>query len=444
MASRHAEVGLSQLLSLRTSPELIAAREMLQLPSIALEAAVEAELGSNPALERAESYECPLCVPSGSAACPLCQLGRSTGHGAGAGREHDPLPAVPYRENDADILLREVSLDIPSRDFPIAEYLVGNLDDHGFLDQEPGQIAAVLGVSVRRVLEVLGAIQQQGPPGVGTAGVRECLLLQLEQVAAEDDLRCLARSVIEDHLPALARGRLTAICRELSVGRAALDAAAELIRTRLQPYPAYEGRSLTTSPPLAPCVPDVVVSERGDGPGGFDVELVEPRRFRLRINPAYLEVTGHIRSADQGHVRASLAEARSFLARLEDRWRTLRRVAELVTEFQCDFVRRGPLCLRPLTRAQVARELLMHESTVSRAVVSKYVLLPSRKVITLAEFFSSSGGLGEEIRAMIAAETHPLSDGQLTACLRERGYQVARRTVTKYRLRAGIPAAAAR
>jgi RNA polymerase sigma-54 factor len=443
MASLQTDVGLSQLVALRTSPELVAAREMLQLPSVALEAAVEAELGSNLALERAESYECPLCVPSGRAVCPLCQTGRSAGRGVGAGREYDPVPAVPYRENDADILLREVRLDISSRDFPIAEYLVGNLDDHGFLDQEPGQVAAALAVSVRRVLEVLGVIQRHGPPGVGTAGVRECLLLQLEQVAAEEDLRCLTRSVLEDHLPALARGHFTAICRALGVGRDALDAAAELIRSRLQPYPAYEGRSLTTSL-LAPCVPDVVISERGDGTGGFDVELVEPHRYRLRISPVYLEAARHIRDADQGHVRASVAEARSFLARLEDRWRTLRRVAELVTDYQCDFVRRGSRCLRPLTRAEVARQLLIHESTVSRAVASKYVLLPSRKVVALAEFFSSSGGLGEEIRAMIAAETHPLSDEQLTACLRERGYQVARRTVTKYRLRAGIPAAAVR
>ena len=443
MASLQAEAGLSQQLGLRASPELVAAREMLQLPSIALEAAVEAELGSNPALERAESYECPLCFPSGGAACPLCQPGRSGGRGAG-GREHDLVPTVPYRENDADILLRDVRLAILSRDYPIAEYLVGNLDDHGFLDQEPGQAAAALGVSAGRVLEVLGAIQRHGPPGVGTAGIRNCLLVQLEQLAAGEDVHRLARSVIEDHLPALARGHLTAICRALGVGRAALDAAAELIRTRLHPYPAYEGRSLSTSLVLHSGVPNVVIIERADGAGGFEVDLVEPGRFRLQINSSYLRAAATVSDVDRDHVRASLAEARSFLARLEDRWRTLRRVAELVTEFQSDFVRRGPLCLRPLTRAQVAAELLMHESTVSRAVASKYVLLPSRKVVALAEFFSSSGGLGEEIRAMIAAETHPLSDEQLTVRLRERGYQVARRTVTKYRLRAGIAAAAVR
>lgn len=444
MASPQAEVGLSQQLGLRASPELVAVREMLQLPSIALEAAVEAELGSNLALERAESYECPLCFPSGGTACPLCQPGRSGGRGPGASREHDLAPAFPDRENDADILLRDVRLAISSRDYPIAEYLVGNLDDHGFLDQEPGQAAAVLGVGADRVLEVLGAIQRHGPPGVGTAGVRDFLLVQLEQLTAEEDVRRLARSVIEDHLPALARGHLRAICRALGVGRTALDAAAELIRTRLRPYPAYEGRSLSTSLVFHSGVPDVVITERADGGGGFEVDLVEPGRFRLQINSSYLRAAATVSDVDRDHVRASLAEARLFLARLEDRWRTLRRVAELVTEFQGDFVRRGPLCLRPLTRAQVAAELLMHESTVSRAVASKYVLLPSRKVVALAEFFSSSGGLGEEIRAMIAAETHPLSDEQLTVRLRERGYQVARRTVTKYRLRAGIPAAAVR
>jgi len=444
MASQPPEVGFVPSLSLRTSPGLIAAREILQLPSIAVEAAIESELGSNPALERVESGDCPLCAASWSAACPLCLPGRSAGRGSVAARGRDLMPEAPGQENDADVLLRDVRLRIPSRDYPIAEYLVGSLDAHGFLDQAPHELARALEVSAERVSQVLHAIQAEGPPGIGATGVRDCLLLQLEHVPAQEDLRAVARSIIENHLPAVAKGHLSAICRALGVGRDVLADALDLIRNRLRPYPAFEGRSFAASPVTYRCVPDVVITEHGKSPAGFDVELVEPRRFRLRVNPAYLEASRQLGPAEQRRLRASVAEARSLVARLEDRWDTLRQVAEAVTERQGDFVRRGPLWRSPLTRVEVARDLRMHESTVSRAVAAKYVMLPSRKVVALADFFSAGGGLGEEIRVMVAAEPQALSDEQLAERLRARGYQVARRTVAKYRMRAGIPAAALR
>jgi len=444
MASHQPEVGFSPVLSLRTSPGLIAAREILQLPSIAVEAAVESELGSNPALERVESGECPLCTPAWGAACPLCLPRGSASRGSPADRQRDLMPELPGQESDVDVLLRDVRLRIPSRDFPIAEYLVGSLDAHGFLDQAPPELAQVLAVSAERVSRVLHAIQQEGPPGIAAAGVRECLVLQLEHVPAGEDLRRVARSVIEDHLPAVAKGHHAAICRALGISRDVLADALDLIRTRLRPYPAFEGRSCATSPIAYRCVPDVVITEHGKSPSGFDVELVEPRRFRLRINPAYLQAARHAAPAEQRRLRASVAEARSLVAGLEERWDTLRQVAEAVTERQGDFIRRGPLWRGPLTRVEVASDLGLHESTVSRAVAAKYAMLPSRQMVALADFFSASGGLGEEIRAMVAAEPHALSDEQLAERLRARGYQVARRTVTKYRLRAGIPAAALR
>ena len=444
MVSQPPEVGFSPFLSLRTSPGLIAAREFLQLPSIAVEAAIESELGINPALERVESGECPLCTASWGAACPLCLPGPSAGRGSPAARGRDLRPETPGQEHDADVLLRDVRLRIPSRDYPIAEYLVGSLDAHGFLDQAPHQVAQALGVGAERVSQVLHAIQQEGPPGIGATGVRDCLLLQLEHVPVEEDLRGVAHSIIENHLPAVAKGHLPAICRALGVSREVLADALDLIRNRLRPYPAFDGRPFAASPVTYRCVPDVVITEYGKSPGGFDIELVEPRRFRLRVSPAYLEAARQLGPAEQRRLRASVAEARSLVARLEDRWDTLRQVAEVATERQGDFVRRGPLWRNPLTRVEVARDLRMHESTVSRAVAAKYVMLPSRKVVALADFFSVGGGLGEEIRMMVAAEPHALSDEQLAERLRARGYQVARRTVAKYRMRAGIPAAALR
>jgi RNA polymerase sigma-54 factor len=321
---------------------------------------------------------------------------------------------------------------IPARDVRIAEYVVGSLDHHGRLEAGCQEMAAALGADESAVLRVLAAVRQNGPPGVGATSAAECLLLQLDSLDLVDDAaRALARRVIAGHLPALACGRLAAIASALRVDQDSVAAVLRLIRERLRPYPAFEGGA---PQPNARIVPDLVIRARPEAPGEFEVELVEPRRLRLGIAPGYL------RQPD----KTRLAEARQLLGQLRDRWETLRRVATCTIERQKDFVRQGPAGLRPLTRAEVAETLGLPQSTVSRATAGKYAVLPSHRIVPMAAFYSASGGLAEELRRLVAAEDRPLSDGELAGLLGAQGYQVARRTVTKYRIKLGIAAAAQR
>jgi RNA polymerase sigma-54 factor len=426
-------------LDLRASSALVAASEMLELPSYALDAVVQEALNQNPALERLDAAECAACRDRWPTRCPVCAPGMLSGQVAGAATATGPATALgwtaadrPARPTDADELLVLVRMAIPARDIPIAEYVVGSLDHHGRLDASPEEIAAALGAAESAVLRVLAAVRQNGPSGVGARSAAECLLLQLDDIdSVEETVRALARSVIARHLPALARGNLAAIAAALEVDQDSVAQVHRLIRERLRPYPAFEGHVPLPNPRI---VPDLVIYQRPGELGEFGVELVEPRRLRLGIVPGYRQLPG----------KTPLSEARQLLRQLRDRWETLRQVATYTIDRQKAFVRGGPAGLQSLTRAEVARALGLSQSTVSRATADRYAILPSHQIVPMAAFFSTSGGLAEELRRLVATEERPLSDEELVAGLSAQGYQVARRTVTKYRIKLGIAPASQR
>lgn len=434
------EYQLEARLDLRTSAALVAASEMLELPSPALDAVVQEVLDRNPALERLDAAECAVCRDRWPTRCPVCappgSLSRRTaGPGAAGppGAARGPAgPDRPAAQTDADALLALVRMAVPGRDAWIAEYVVGSLDHHGRLDAGPEEMAAALGADESAVRRVVAAVRQNGPPGVGATSAAECLLLQLDGLDLVDSrTRALACRVIAGHLPALARGQLAAIASALEADQDSVAGVLRLIRERLRPYPAFEGGPPT---PNARVVPNLVIRERPETPGEFEVELVEPRRLRLGIAPGYRDQPGKTR----------LAEARQLLGQLRERWETLRRVAACTVERQQAFVREGQAGLLPLTRAEVAGALGLSQSTVSRATAGKYAMLPSHRIVPMAAFYSVSGGLAEELRRLVTAEDRPLSDAELAGLLGARGFPVARRTVTKYRIKLGIAAAAQR
>jgi RNA polymerase sigma-54 factor len=435
---------LENRLDLRASPALIAASEMLELPSQVLESVVEEALGQNPALERLDAVECVVCQDRWPTRCPVCSLQAPSSRHAGGFGNADPNSVADRSapESDADALLTIVRMAVHASDAWIVEYVVASLDDHGRLDQTPGEMAAALGTDEAAVLRVLSAVQQNGPPGIGATSVAECLLLQLDSLdCADNPARSLARCVIAEHLPALAKGRFASIASALCVDQQSVVEVLRLIRERLHPYPAFEGCAPRSNVRV---VPDLVIRERPEVPGEFDVELVEPRRLRLGIAPDYLRQLEKSRGSDASQLRSLYVEARHLLGQLRDRWETLRLVASYTVERQKDFIRWGSCGLQPLTRAEVAQVLGLHQSTVSRATAGKYAMLPSYRIVPMAAFFSASGRLTDELRQIVASEDRPLSDGELAERLRAQGYAVARRTVTKYRTKLGIAAAARR
>ncbi len=185
--------------------------------------------------------------------------------------------------------------------------------------------------------------------------------------------------------------------------------------------------------------PDVVIRQTING---FEADIVEQRRWNLRLAESfstarqlYRRDTSTGTATDRELVRKSLDEANNLLQALKQRWQTMQRVADALIELQRDYLERGPAGLRPLTRKDVGDRIMLHESTVSRATDGKFVLLPNGRTVPFDDFFNDSLLVKNAIANLIAQEDprHPYSDEQLTSILNERGMDVARRTVAKYR-----------
>ena len=188
----------------------------------------------------------------------------------------------------------------------------------------------------------------------------------------------------------------------------------------------------------------------------FTLSSSSQARIALRIDPGYSQLAAQLGRGGDGchlaaddrdlhaHVTDLVRRASWLIARLDERFRTIRQVVEYAADRQRGFVLGGPRYLRPLAQADAARDLGIHESTVSRAVAGKYMMMPSRAVVPVQDFFRAALAPQEALRQLIATEDHPLSDAELAQRLSAQGFSVARRTVAKYRDRLGLAAGAAR
>jgi RNA polymerase sigma-54 factor len=438
------------------SPALLAFAGILALSSAELEGLVERELSENPALDRAGTRPCPLCGSTERTTC--CAAGRRSqpafaerpGADADGVWRAQPEWAAPV--TGAEQLLGEVRWACATAaDADMAEYLLASLDDHGFLRGGAGQVAADLGVDLASVARSLALIRSVGPPGIGARDVRESLLLQLDAGCPPCPSRELASAIADKHLEPLGRGRLGTIAAALGCPQSQVTAAVRFIRAHCTPYPAPGLREPRTAT-RAPVVPDVVISTGRSPRDELHVELMEPARIALRIDPGYSQLMAQLgRSGDGGapaaadrdlhaHVTDLVRRASWFIARLDERFRTIRQVVQYAADRQRGFVLGGPRYLRPLAQADAARDLGIHESTVSRAVAGKYMMMPTRNVVPVQDFFRAALAPQEALRLLIATEDHPLSDAELAQRLSAQGFSVARRTVAKYRDRLGLAA----
>lgn len=437
------------------SPQVVLISEILQLPAADLEQRISQELVENPALERGESFYCIQCgmpVAEGQQLCHYCAP-RTGGGNRGWEDRSDAGAWVPANITLEQHLLAQLHLLLPDSLHSLAELVVGYLDEHGFLALSAQELAQRHGVSVEEAARVITALHEVDPVGIGATDTREALLIQIAHLAQgrEAPQLTLARAILQEHWVLFKQGEGTwaKIAQAQGVNEASVREAVGFIIRNLNPYPAQawwrgdRGATLSTSAPVQPDVGLYTIpSPSGDR---FEVELLEQYRFQVRISEWYGELArgemGQVDESDIETARYYLEEARLFLHSLHQRWRTLRRVALALAEYQRDFVLRGPRYLRPLTRAQLAAQLGVHESTISRAVAHKYIQMPDQRVIPLADFFDSSLPAKHDLRALIIQEDkgHPLSDRALVTKLRGLGHDVARRTVTKYRLALGIP-----
>jgi len=333
-------------------------------------------------------------------------------------------------------------------DRAIAAAIIDAVDDDGYLTAPLEEIQQGLGEGVEAELDevsaVLRRIQNFDPPGVAARDLRECLLIQLQQLPVDTPMLAEAKRLVGEYLPLLGNRDYAQLTRRLKLDEQALQEVIDLIQT-LNPRP---GSSVATGQ-AEYIIPDVIVRKRN---GTWRVELNEEAVPRLRINKQY---AGMIRRADSSsdntYLKGQLQEARWFLKSLQSRHETLLKVASCIVERQRGFLEHGEEAMKALVLHDVAEAVGMHESTISRVTTKKYMWTP-RGIFELKYFFSShvttaAGGACSStairalIKKLVAAENRrkPLSDSKIASLLCDQGINVARRTVAKYREAMAIP-----
>jgi RNA polymerase sigma-54 factor len=416
-------IGLDLRPELRVTPAVVRLAALLALPAGPLDDAVDQAVAENPVLVRRDAPTCPGCGrPSRALRCPHCMS---------TSAQLDPAD-LPDQVDPRNDLLAELRRLLPTGDHLAAELVVADLDVHGLLGRPAETAAAELGLEMATLRRILAALSTVGPPGLGAATVADALTAQVD--AYPGPVPPLARTLVHDHLDLLAVRGAAGVAAELGVPGAELTTALSWIRTELH-APSLPLRK----PEPATRPPDIVVSLNRDGD---PVVHVATAMDGIGLDEEWVQLAAAdgMDPAAHAEVQARVAAARMFLALLAERAGALYKVAQTVVAAQREAVMRGDEYLRDLTRYEVARNIGVHPSTISRAVAGKTLLRPDRTLQPLASYF----GVGLAARAclrLVLATRGPMPDAAVAAELARRGHPVARRTVAKYRAELGIPAA---
>ena len=474
-------IGLKVANSLSLTPQLQQAIRLLQLSSLELEQEIQIQLDSNPLLEKLEEENHSM---ESLDTIKEEQQEKELSESLNADHLPDELPVdtdwddvythqssamerpefeerEDNRQGDVSLkshMLEQINLlHFSPVDRLIAYCLVDALDEKGYLDAEIEEIIASVqhlleqmdyDVEEDEVIAVLKLIQRLDPIGIGSRNLAECLMVQVESLSELEPFRNEAILLLK-HYGLLLTNDLNKLIKQTGLNAEILRSAIDLLKT-LKPYPGMEFENKDSDYQI----PDVVVMKKD---GHWHVQLNPDVMPKLRINPNY---SGIIRRADQSddnqYLRNQMLEAKNFIKSVDERHKTLLKVATCIVKHQRDFLEIGAEGMKPLILRDVADEVELHESTISRVTTNKFLLTP-RGLFELKYFFSShvsttvggeasSTAIRAKIKKLIADENprKPLSDNIIANLLKEDGIDVARRTVAKYRESLHIPSSSDR
>ncbi len=446
------------------TPQLQMAIKLLQLSRLELMDTIKAELEENPALE-----EVPESVPSEQSA-EQAEAGSTDSqdfkevtiedkihddvdwsnyldeynapgrvHHESEDRESPRFESfIASSESLNDHLLWQFLMTKPDKqEEEIASMIIGNLNKDGYLDATIEEIAASSGISPARIEEIIVIIQTFDPVGVCARNLSECLMIQARFLGLENTL---VTAIISDHLPNLEKRNYKAICRALKKSMDEVVSAINVIKS-LEPKP---GRQFSDETPQY-INPDIYVYKLEDG---YAIMLNDDGMPKLRVNSFYKNSIARgkrISGEAEDYIQGKMRSAAWLIKSIHQRQKTIYRVMESILGFQRDFFDRGIAYLKPMVLRDVAQDIQMHESTISRVTTNKYAFTP-QGIFELKYFFNSSirrsqGGsiasasVQEKIRQIIAGEDQkkPYSDDKIAQILEEDQINIARRTVAKYR-----------
>jgi len=324
------------------------------------------------------------------------------------------------------------------------EWIIGNIDDDGYLRTPLEELAQQAALPAATLEQALNIIQRFDPSGVGARSLQECLLIQARQLDLEGTL---VEKIIQQHLTDLEKKRYGNIAKALGITLQEVMEAAQVIVHELEPKP---GRAYTEDDTHY-VVPDVYVVKVEDR---YEIQLNEEGLPRVRINPYYRKLLGRkeeIDKATKDYIEERLRSAQWLIKGMEQRNKTIYKVAESIVQFQYDFLEKGISHLKPMVLKNVAEDISMHESTISRVTTNKYMHTP-QGIYPMKYFFTTgfSGGTGSDVSSLTVKDTiqkmikeeepsKPLKDQQIVEVLKAQGVTIARRTVAKYREELRIP-----
>ncbi len=445
------------------SPQLQQSLMILQTPLLELRNLVQQEMETNPVLEELPDLPAPDEPSEAEASAEenfdnefqkLASLdeewrdymAQSASYGAAGSRGSREaqdkrqffFDSIPVQETLHQNLIGQLNQSLLSAtDRKAAELIVGNIDDNGFLQSTPEEMALNSGIPKEDFEKMLALIQTFYPAGVGAHDLRECLLIQLRRAGKE---RSLEYKVVSEHMEDLGRRRFPEIARRMGISVDDVQKAADNI-ARLNPRPGQ----VFAAAPQNYVLPDLVV-EKVDGE--YQITLNNEQIPHLRISNLYKDIiaSGDAQSSEvKNYIRDKIRSGKFLIRSIHQRQQTIFNIAQQIVLRQRDFLEHGPSHLKPMRMGEVADAVGVHETTVSRAVSGKYMATP-QGVFEMKYFFTSGYqtatgdslsniSVKEAILDLVKHEngSAPLSDHEMVEILGERGIPIARRTVAKYR-----------
>ncbi len=445
------------------SPQLQQSLLILQTPLLELRNLVQQEMETNPVLEELPDLPAPDEPSEAEASAEenfdnefqkLASLdeewrdymAQSASYGAAGSRGSREaqdkrqffFDSIPVQETLHQNLIGQLNQSLLSAtDRKAAELIVGNIDDNGFLQSTPEEMALNSGIPKEDFEKMLALIQTFYPGGVGAHDLRECLLIQLRRAGKE---RSVEYKVVSEHMEDLGRRRFPEIARRMGISVEDVQKAADNI-ARLNPRPGQ----VFAAAPQNYVLPDLVV-EKMDGE--YQITLNNEQIPHLRISNLYKDIiaSGDAQSSEvKNYIRDKIRSGKFLIRSIHQRQQTIFNIAQQIVSRQRDFLEHGPSHLKPMRMGEVADAVGVHETTVSRAVSGKYMATP-QGVFEMKYFFTSGyeTTTGESLSNISVKEaildlvkhengSAPLSDHEIVEVLAERGIPIARRTVAKYR-----------
>ncbi len=456
----HVGAGQRQHQNAGMVPDHFLGKNILKMGMQDLQQFVQEQLAENPALVMSDDAAmCPVCGGALMGGfCPTCGSETLTVEADVTDNSDDwdeemyTAPAddeiceainfVAAPSSLTEYLMEQISTVADGETRRIAEFLIASLDEDGYIREPLIEIASEFQMSVPQIEEVLRVVQSLEPAGVGARDLRECLSLQIAQIDDDSDDKQLAEIILREHWEAVERMRLDNLAGALGVEAENITDALAFIKENLTPHPADSFRDAWEK--LAPkrearCVPDVLVRSTDTG---LNAEILDPVTGQAALDEAYSSLyaemqkrLGGFTEEERTHIRECVQGARVLIESLEFRKSTLRRVVDAIVAEQTGFIVNGSSYLRPLTRKHLADKLGVHESTVCRATTDKNMQLPTGEVIPFDIFFDSALPVKELVRKLASERPNgkAMSDNEIAKRLKDMGFEIARRTVAKYR-----------